>query len=291
MFKFKKSSAKAVAQGRAGLLFENTVRRAEEKLLEAERQAMHGSDARTRAEELAKEVLHRTGTLLTKQEIAKIYSASGCRSLTEPPDCSSPETQTARTADGTCNNIQNPTFGAAVTALRRILPPRYEDGVCQLRGTMQSQNTGLFEGAFSPPYPSARLISLEIVEDREVVNENLSHFLFLWGQIVDHDVGISPAFAADCSGCTASDVCIPILIAQNDPTFGVTGTSPICHPFMRSIPACPPETPYTMPPRQQINDITSFIDGSQVYGSSSALMESLREPNSGRLLTGPSIPG
>lgn len=292
LFKFKKSSAKAIAQGRASLLFENTIRRAERKLLEAQRQAMRGSVARVRAEELAKELLHRTGTLLTKQEMAKIYSVSGCGDLVEPPNCG-PEAQMERTADGTCNNLQNPTFGAAVTALRRIIPPRYEDGVSQLRGTMQSQNTGLFEGPFSAPYPSARLISLEVVEDRLEFNGDLSHILMQWGQFLDHDVGISPILSGDCSGCTFSDVCIPIPIAQNDPTFGITSTStPVCHPFMRSVPACPAANPAgTMPPRQQINDITAFIDGSQVYGSSSDQMESLRDPDNGGLLTGPPIPG
>jgi len=32
-----------------------------------------------------------------------------------------------RTFDGTCNNMQNPTTGAAATALRRAFSPSYED--------------------------------------------------------------------------------------------------------------------------------------------------------------------
>ena len=33
-----------------------------------------------------------------------------------------------RTIDGTCNNLQNPLFGATNTPLQRILPPKYDDG-------------------------------------------------------------------------------------------------------------------------------------------------------------------
>lgn len=32
-----------------------------------------------------------------------------------------------RTADGTCNNIRNPTFGAAQIPVRRFLPAYYDD--------------------------------------------------------------------------------------------------------------------------------------------------------------------
>ena len=295
LLEFKKGSVKAIAQGRASLLFEDAIRRAEKKLLEAERQAARASTAEMRAEELAKELLHRTGSLLTKQEIAKIYQDSNCGEVVESPDCSSSAVQRQRTADGTCNNLKNPAFGAAVTPLRRIIVPEYEDGLSQLRGTMQSQDTGLLgQGAFSPPHPSPRLVSLNVVLDRQVVNDDLAHILMQWGQFIDHDVGISPIVEEECPGCIFSDACVPILVPQDDQIFGNSTTpSQECHPFMRSAPACPDsDIPAgTVPPRQQINDITSFIDGSMVYGSSSDQMENLRDPNSGRLRTGSNIPG
>ena len=294
LLKFKKGSVKAIAQGRASLLFEDAIRRAEKKLLEAERQAARASTAEIRAEELAKELLHRTGSLLTKQEIAKIYQESTCGSFLQPPDCSSVDQQ-HRTADGTCNNLQNPLFGAAVTPLRRIIAPEYEDGLSQLRGTMQSQDTGLLgQGAFSPPNPSPRLVSLNVVLDRQVVNDDLAHILMQWGQFLDHDITETPVLNVTCQGCTFNDVCVPIQVPQDDQTFG-NSTTPAreCHPFMRSAPACPDsDIPAgTVPPRQQINDITSFIDGSMVYGSSNEQMEVLRDASSGRLRTGPNIPG
>lgn len=33
-----------------------------------------------------------------------------------------------RTLDGTCNNLQNPSWGSANSALNRLLPARYENG-------------------------------------------------------------------------------------------------------------------------------------------------------------------
>ena len=33
-----------------------------------------------------------------------------------------------RTADGSCNNLKHPSWGAAFTAFRRAMPPYYEDG-------------------------------------------------------------------------------------------------------------------------------------------------------------------
>ena len=295
LLKFKKGSAKALAQGKASLLFEDAIRRAEKKLLEAERQAARASAAEVRAEGLAKELLHRTGSLLTKQEIAKIYQDSNCEEVVESPDCSSSVVQRQRTADGTCNNLKNPTFGAAVTPLRRIIVPEYEDGLSQLRGTMQSRDTGLLRhDAFSPPNPSPRLVSLNVVLDRQVVNDDLAHILMQWGQFLDHDITETPVLQNTCQGCTFNDVCVPIQVPQDDQTFG-NSTTPAreCHPFMRSAPACPDsDIPAgTVPPRQQINDITSFIDGSMVYGSSNERTESLRDANSGQLRTGPNVPG
>lgn len=43
-----------------------------------------------------------------------------------PPPCDSDYPY--RSADGTCNNLKNPTWGAAFTQFRRAMPPDYGDG-------------------------------------------------------------------------------------------------------------------------------------------------------------------
>ena len=57
------------------------------------------------------------------------------------------------------------------------------------------------------------------------------------------------------------------------------------------MPACTgSSSPLELGGRQQINDITSFIDGSMVYGSDATLAGQLRQFSGGRLRVGRSIP-
>ena len=115
---FKVPSEKAVEHGRARIAYEEMVRQAERKLLKMR----NPSDEDP-------EVYREVGTLLTSSELAELFEVSGCRGLLVQPTCNSPSVNAYRSVDGTCNNLQNPLWGAATTAFRRILPPYYEDGV------------------------------------------------------------------------------------------------------------------------------------------------------------------
>ena len=297
---FKKAAPRLMEQGNARLLFEDIVRRAEKKILNSHLAAVQASDTEARAEILAKELLHTPGSVLSEEETAQIYQESGCIHFpTEPEvDCSDPTVSGYRTANGMCNNLEEPLFGSAERKFRRILPPLYEDGIAQLRGTMQSMNVSLLpHEPFRPPYPSARLISDGIILDRPKEEPRFSHMLMQWGAWLDHDITESPAFDAnDCPpGCTIeTDRCVPIPIPSDDQDFGTVfgdpTIGPVCHPFARSIPACdkPPMT--QLGPRQQINAITSWIDASQVYGSSQELQDRLRDGRTPFLRTGDPIP-
>ena len=106
-----------------------------------------------------------------------------------------------------------------------------------------------------------------------------------WGQFLDHDLDLSPVFDVEC-GCNYTKTCTPIIVAKNDDVFGIESSNGgTCLSFSRSIPACQVKST-TSVAREQINQITSYIDGSQIYGSTHKLALSLRLKTGGLLKQG-----
>lgn len=67
--------------------------------------------------------------LVSPAHLHMIANMSGCLRHVHSVDCSdSCFHRKYRTMDGTCNNLHNPTWGAANTALQRLLDPIYENG-------------------------------------------------------------------------------------------------------------------------------------------------------------------
>ena len=291
---FRRASPMSERIGKARLFMESAVHKAERRLMENKRAQLASISSKEHmAEALAEELFHTPGTLLTSKEFAHIYQESGCEELREHVDCNEiPFVNSIRTADGTCNNLGNPTQGSSFTAFARLLEPRYEDGVNQLRGFIQSKTDGIFhKGPFGPPNPSARLISTTIVRDRIENSSALSHLVMQWGQFVDHDLDLNVEFEGvecDLENCVCTDVCAPVQTPADDQTFGVgTARNGSCLPFVRTVPAC---SEAQFEPRQQVNELTSYLDGSMVYGSTAARARFLRELEGGRLKVGPNFP-
>ena len=293
---FKKPSEKAVKIGMAQLKYEEMVRTAERKLSEIKRKSKANSQSvAAKAEALAEELFHKPGTLLKSEEIAHMWQESGCQDLREPPNCFFPTVNQFRTIDGTCNNLENPLFGASGTNFRRLIPGQYEDGISSLRGQLQQSERAaavLGIGPFLPPNPSARLISSTVVRNISQDEIPFTHILMQWGQFLDHDLDLGPELEEECEGCTETEICAPIPVPDGDETFGLgTPNDGDCLPLRRSLPSCPVDRPLSFSPREQINDLTSFIDGSMVYGSNEMVGSAVRESRDGLLRTGPNFPG
>ncbi len=155
-------------------------------------------------------------------------------------------TREIRTYDGSGNNVANPEWGATFAHLQRFGPADYADGISALAGPLR---------------PSARVISNEIVsqdEDESIVNPfGTSDFMWQWGQFLDHDLDLTDGGADEIA-----DIEVP----PGDPFFDPDGSGAKVIPFSRAI--FDPATGTDLSnPRQQENEITSWIDASMVYGS------------------------
>jgi len=130
-------------------------------------------------------------------------------------------------------------------------------------------------------------------------SHTLVSLLMQWGQFLDHDMGFtvtSLSFSrfhdgTDCTAtCENNNPCFPIQIPEGDPRI----KKHRCMQFTRSSPVCGTGTTSvffsTVHHREQMNQITSFIDGSNIYGSSDEDSRNLRDERSrGLLKTSPAI--
>ncbi|XP_071091011.1 salivary peroxidase/catechol oxidase-like [Haliotis cracherodii] len=225
----------------------------------------------------------------SKEEIKRAKKKADCPAAFE---CS--EEDLYRTPDGSCNNLDHPHWGAANQPFRRYLPPEYSDKESQPR----------LKGK-KGPLPSAREVSrrfhtagTEVVEDAGV-----THMLMQWGQFLDHDIIFTPvqterigndvkpyACCEDKLDSVTEDAvkaiysyetCFPIPLLPTDPVFnGPTRKKKLnCLSFARSVQV--ENTDCEITPVEQLNQITAYIDASNVYGSSKEEQDSLREFNQG----------
>ncbi|KAM5262799.1 thyroid peroxidase [Ctenodactylus gundi] len=233
-----------------------------------------------------------TPDVVSEDLLNTIANLSGCLPYMLPPKC--PNTCLAnkyRLITGACNNRDHPRWGASNMALARWLPPAYEDGFSQPRGWNPDV---LYHGV---PLPLVREVTLQVIQvSNEAVTEDnqYSDFLPVWGQYIAHDMALtpqSPSTATFQGGtnclqtCENLSPCFPIQLPAD--TSGDTrlhqAAGPQCLPFYRSAPTCGPgdlgilpANLSSVPPRQQANVATSFLDASTVYGSSPAAERQLR---------------
>uniref|UniRef100_A0A8C5LS64 Peroxidase n=1 Tax=Leptobrachium leishanense TaxID=445787 RepID=A0A8C5LS64_9ANUR len=202
--------------------------------------------------------------LLKKEQWDLISELTGCKPVLIPKDC---KKSPFRTITGMCNNRRNPSFGAANRAFRRVMPASYEDG--------KSVPVGWTRGKRVNGYllPGARDISnhiCKIIKNNIVLDKKWTLMFMQFGQQIDHDLTQSVSsptqspFLVDSVNCQTSclqkDPCFPIPIPKDDSQFKNQSD---CLPVTRTAAACNLECDT----RQQINGLTSYIDGSFIYGS------------------------
>ncbi|WP_424097109.1 peroxidase family protein [Moorena producens] len=182
-----------------------------------------------------------------------------------------------RTIDGFGNNPNDPTLGQAETPLLRLLTPAYEDGFNAPRTTGSTGNI----------LPNPRDISNTIVPQKELVPNflNASDWIWQWGQFIDHDLDLNEG-GLD----RPREDFTPIPINPIDIATGLPDPLAPSIPLIR-VPAAPGTGTGPGNPRQQINQLTSFIDGSQVYGSDPVRAEFLRTNDGSGKLKSQSING
>ncbi|NEO44678.1 MAG: PEP-CTERM sorting domain-containing protein [Moorea sp. SIO4A3] len=182
-----------------------------------------------------------------------------------------------RTINGFGNNLNDPTLGQAETQLLRLLTPAYEDGF----------NAPRITGSTGNLLPNPRDISNTIVPQKELVPNflNASDWIWQWGQFIDHDLDLNEG------GLDRSpEDFTPIPINPIDIATGLPDPLAPLIPLIR-VPAAEGTGTGLGNPRQQINQLTSFIDGSQVYGSDSVRAEFLRTNDGSGKLKSQSING
>lgn len=168
-----------------------------------------------------------------------------------------------RTIDGSTNNISEPTWGQADQLLLRKAIPAYDDGQSTPRGGINS-------------LPSARSVSNAVsTQTMDVLAPNgASDMLWLWGQFLDHDVDLT-------TGASPAEP-FNIVVPSGDPFFDPQNSGTQIIPLDRSVYQTVAGV------RQQVNQITAYLDASGVYGSDQSRDNALRIlDGTGKLKTSP----
>lgn len=164
--------------------------------------------------------------------------------------------QENRTITGSFNNLDNPRWGAVDAILERVSTAAYKDGIAEIN---------------SDDLPLPRVVSTALFTQNEDILEpmQLSGYVWMFGQFLEHDISY-----VEQSQIEVSDM----EVLPTEPIF-TNGTKVR---FSRNV-AAPGSGTSTTNPRNYQNKVSSFIDGSGIYGSTSERAAWLRTYEGGQL--------
>ncbi|XP_053449568.1 dual oxidase 1 isoform X3 [Nycticebus coucang] len=169
--------------------------------------------------------------------------------------------------DGWYNNLMEHRWGSKGSRLQRMIPASYADGVYQPLG--------------EPYLPNARDLSNTAMKGPagQASQRNRTVLGVFFGYHV-----LSDLVSVETPGCPAEF--LNIRIPPGDPVFDPDQRGDVVLPFQRS--RWDPETGRSPSnPRDLTNDVTGWLDGSSIYGSSHSWSDALRSFSGGRLASGP----
>ncbi|CAL1685411.1 unnamed protein product [Lasius platythorax] len=224
---------------------------------------------------------------LDKNDCARYISTLGLHGTPLGASCTTmhnvecDEISKYRSIDGTCNNLDNPSWGSAMTAYTRVLFSQYFDGIQEPRHVGQTKK----------PLPSPRLVSAALSTANDQSDASRTLAVMEWSQFIAHDIAHTPVRKMVSTGkpisCCQSDGdtlsprhihpdCSPINVPDRDPVYGEHYIR--CMNYVRSLPVLRAEC--TLGPVEQVSH---FLDGSTIYGSLLKKSRELRTFEGGRL--------
>ncbi|XP_014702523.2 dual oxidase 1 isoform X1 [Equus asinus] len=169
--------------------------------------------------------------------------------------------------DGWYNNLMEHRWGSKGSRLQRLVPASYADGVYQPLGEPHLPNPReLSNTAMRGPAGQASL------RNRTVLGVFFGYHL------------LSDLVSVERPGCPAEF--LNIRIPPGDPVFDPNRSGDAVLPFQRS--RWDPKTGQSPSnPRDLTNEVTGWLDGSAIYGSSHSWSDELRSFSGGQLASGP----